>query len=266
VDQPYLPAGSDLHRLYRAMRDDNYLVEEAGRRATARRVVDLLGRRHEPGRLLDVGCGHGLLLDEARRAGWKPVGLELSTHAAAYARDHLGAEVHEVAFEDFDPGSACFEAILIVDVFEHLADPLAALDRCVDLLVPGGLLCLVTPDPSSPTARIAGRRWWGYVPAHACLIPGRTLRELLSARGLEVCDDVPFVRTFSRGYWLTGMAERGGPLSAFARALARAPGAGRPLSLSLGDERVLVARRGVESPVGAAARAGSPRAAAASRG
>ena len=56
------------------MRDDEYLSEEAGRRATANRLLDLIGAHVPRGRLLDVGCGHGLLLDEARERGYDTVG------------------------------------------------------------------------------------------------------------------------------------------------------------------------------------------------
>ena len=77
VHQPGLPSGSELTELYRGMSDDLYLSEEEGRRATARRLIGLI-RRHVPaGALLDVGCGHGLLLDEARRSGYSVTGLEL---------------------------------------------------------------------------------------------------------------------------------------------------------------------------------------------
>ena len=74
VQQPILPKGAELHDLYREMRDDAYLAEEAGRRATANRLLDLIGAHVPAGRLLDVGCGHGLLLDEARRRGYETVG------------------------------------------------------------------------------------------------------------------------------------------------------------------------------------------------
>src|SRR5690242_13348701 len=86
VQQPILPSGDTLHDLYRDMHDDEYLSEEVGRRATARRLLDLIGAHRPRGRLLDVGCGHGLLLDEARKRGYETVGLELSRSAAEHAR------------------------------------------------------------------------------------------------------------------------------------------------------------------------------------
>jgi hypothetical protein len=102
---------------------------------------------------------------------------------------------------------------------------------------------VVTPDPSSVTARIAGRRWWGYVPAHACLLPRATLRELLGARGLVISVDVPLVRSFSARRWASGLAERLGPVRTPVERLAGALPDGASLSLALHDERVIVANR-----------------------
>jgi SAM-dependent methyltransferase len=243
VQQPSLPGGDALHNLYREVRDNGYLAEEPGRRATARRLLDLVGRYLPSGLLLDVGCGHGLLLDEARRRGYDVAGLELSADAADHARDALDLDVQRAALESFDPGGRLFDVVVLADVIEHLEDPVAALERCFELLAPGGALCVVTPDPSSLTARLAGTRWWAYIPAHTCLLPRRTLRELLAARGLVISDDVPFVRTFSAGYWLGGMAERAGRLGAAAAAAARRLGGRRSFTLSLGDERVILAHK-----------------------
>jgi 2-polyprenyl-3-methyl-5-hydroxy-6-metoxy-1,4-benzoquinol methylase len=245
VQQPVLPQGAALHDLYREMRDDEYLAEEEGRRATANRLLDLIARHRPHGRLLDVGCGHGLLLDEARRRGYDTVGLELSREAARHARE-LGLDVREVPLEAFTEGTngdspGAFDAIVLADVLEHLDDPVAAIDRCAALLRPGGVLCVVTPDPSSATARLAGARWWGFLPAHTVLLPRRTLRELISAAGLVISDDVPFVRTFAARRWVSGLAERlpaGERLSALADRLPPVK-----LSLSLGDERVILAHR-----------------------
>ena len=198
------------------MRDDAYLAEEAGRRATANRLLDLIAAHVPSGRLLDVGCGHGLLLDEARKRGYETVGLELSREAARHARETLGLDVRELPLEAFGEGRngdspGEFDAIVLADVLEHLDDPVAAIDTCARLLRPGGVLCIVTPDPSSVTARAAGARWWGYLPAHTVLLPRKTLRELISARGLVISDDVPFVRTFAARRWVGGLAERLGP-------------------------------------------------------
>jgi 2-polyprenyl-3-methyl-5-hydroxy-6-metoxy-1,4-benzoquinol methylase len=242
VQQPLLPAGDELHELYRDMSDDAYLGEEPGRRATAAHLLDLIGARVASGRLLDVGCGHGLLLDEARSRGYETVGLELSRSAARHAREALGLDVREQPVESFIDLDG-FDVVVLADVIEHLDDPVAAVDRCAGLLRPGGVLCVVTPDPSSVTARLAGRRWWGFVPAHACLLPRATLRELLSARGLVISADVPLVRSFSARRWVSGLAERLGPLGKPVERLADALPDGASLSLALHDERVILANR-----------------------
>jgi SAM-dependent methyltransferase len=247
VQQPSLPPASELAGLYREMSDEAYLAEEPGRRATARRLLDMIGRYAPAGRLLDVGCGHGLLLDEARSRGYEVEGVELSRSAAAYARDVLGLPVREVPLEELDgsddaqtPGTGGFAAIVLADVLEHVEDPVAAIRRCRQLLRPGGVLCVVTPDPASATARLAGSRWWALLPAHMCLLPRHTLRELLGAEGLVVSDDVSFARTFSARYWLAGLAERGGTFGKAVRAAARALPESASLSMSLGDERVVL--------------------------
>jgi SAM-dependent methyltransferase len=242
LQQPRLLDHNDLAGLYQKMRDDAYLEEEAGRRRTARRLLDLVGGHAKARRLLDVGCGHGLMLDEAQKLGYEAVGLEISAASAAFGRETLGLDIREHTAEDLDDDER-FDVIMLNDVLEHLANPVGTIERCHDLLAPNGLLCVVTPDPSSLTARIAGRRWWGLVPAHSYLIPRRTLLELLMARGLTIAADEPLVRSFSLGYWLAGLAERSGLLS-FARSKAVTRLLGRiTVSMSLGDERIIIASR-----------------------
>src|SRR5437763_13947520 len=129
VQQPSLPRGEALHDLYRRMRDDDYLVEEEGRRRTARRLLDMLDPAPSSGRLLEVGCGHGLLLDEARRRGWSVTGLDLSMEAAHHARERLGLDVIEQPLEEASLGDERFDAVVIADVLEHLDDPARGLAR-----------------------------------------------------------------------------------------------------------------------------------------
>ena len=239
VQQPDLPKGAELLDLYRDMRDDNYLVEEAGRRRTSQRLLDAIERHAPRGRMLEVGCGHGLLLDEARRRGWAVEGLELANASREHARS-LGLEVRDQTLEEAE---GVYGAVVLADVLEHLDDPVAALRQIADLLAPGGVTLIVTPDPASRTARLAGSRWWGYLPSHTYLIPHTTLRGLLRDAGLETVEERHFWRTFSFGYWIAGLGERSAPLRG-ARAAAEKLGlARRPLTMTLGDERVVVARK-----------------------
>ena len=239
VQQPAAPDGAALVGLYRDMADSAYLAEEAGRRTMASRLLDLIAAHVPTGRLLDVGCGHGLLLDEARSRGYAVVGLELSRAAAAHARDVLRLDVRELPLEDFRADEG-FDVVVLADVLEHLDDPVAGIDRCLELLRPDGVLCVVTPDPSSLTARLAGGRWWGYLPAHTCLLPRRTLRELLAARGLVISTDAPFTRTFTARRWVAGLGERMGRGGGIVRAVAARLPDRLSLSVPLGDERVML--------------------------
>jgi 2-polyprenyl-3-methyl-5-hydroxy-6-metoxy-1,4-benzoquinol methylase len=118
VQQAALPDGDSLRDLYREMVDDAYLDEEPGRRETARSLLDLIGRHVPAGRLLDVGCGHGLLLDEARRRGYEASGIELSSGAAAYAREVLALDVVELPLEEFEAAQpdASFNVIVLADL------------------------------------------------------------------------------------------------------------------------------------------------------
>jgi SAM-dependent methyltransferase len=240
VQQPDLPSGAELHELYRDMRDDAYLAEEAGRRRTSRRLLDAIERHAPRGRMLEVGCGHGLLLDEARARGWAVEGLEIAAASREHARS-LGLDVRDETLEAAGDGG--YHAVVLSDVLEHLDDPVGALGRIARLLLPGGVALIVTPDPASRTARLAGSRWWGYLPSHTYLIPHATLRDLLRDAGLDTVEARHLWRTFSVGYWAAGLGERSGPLRRAVAAAEKVGLAKQPLTMALGDERVVVAKK-----------------------
>ena len=185
-------------------------------------------------------------------------GLEPARAARAHA-ESLGLDVRDALLEDLDPAAdGPFDAIVMIDVVEHLEDPVATLRAAAALLVDGGALCVVTPDPSSPTARLAGGRWWGYLPAHTFLLPRRTLRGVLREPGARaggrrrpVADVLRrLLDRRARRALRRGRQPRSGKLRE--TALGR-----RPLTMSLGDERVMVARRAAAA--GGLAGGGRPR-------
>jgi len=97
--------------------------------------------------LLDVGCGIGVFLDHAQKAGWNVVGLELSPAVANYAREENGFNVLNASIEsNTNLPSNAFDVITLFGVIEHLAFPNRAIEECVRMLRPGGVLILQTPS------------------------------------------------------------------------------------------------------------------------
>jgi SAM-dependent methyltransferase len=99
----------ELKTAYTKMVDEGYVAEEAARRVTCRKLLSAASphlSEDGPPLVLDVGCGVGLLLDEARRRGWRTQGVELSDWGVRRAR-HLGLDVFQGDLEEagFDPGS-----------------------------------------------------------------------------------------------------------------------------------------------------------------
>ena len=115
-----------------------------------RRVLQKLAELSpQKGRLLDVGCAKGVFLDVARREGWQPIGLEISSFASQYARDNFGLEVFTGTLEEAPWLDASFDVITMLDVIEHSTDPSHVLLQARRLLRAGGILVIEMPNARS---------------------------------------------------------------------------------------------------------------------
>jgi 2-polyprenyl-3-methyl-5-hydroxy-6-metoxy-1,4-benzoquinol methylase len=151
----------------------------------AQRVLTELESLGSGGRLLDLGCATGDFLLAARERGWQPLGVELSAHAAAVAR-RRGLEVRVGTLAEANFGPASFDAVTMLDVIEHLSDPLAELREVHRLLRPGGILCVETPNWDSVYRRLLGRRWAALQPRlHLLYFDRRTAAKVLRRAGFE---------------------------------------------------------------------------------
>jgi 2-polyprenyl-3-methyl-5-hydroxy-6-metoxy-1,4-benzoquinol methylase len=233
---------AELRAAYSQMRDEVYIAEEAARRVTFRRLLDRVNESGEPLRVLDVGCGPGLLLDEARRRGWRAHGVDLSAWAVEQARAR-GIDALHGTLEDAAFPAAHFDAVFMVDVLEHLPDPVGTLLEATRVLRPGGSLCVVTPDASSAAARLLGSRWWGMLPGHIVLFPHAVTVELVRALGYEVRGSRPAARHFSIDYLLGTLRSYAPVAERVRRLLTTTPLARRIVPVNLRDEHVLVATR-----------------------
>lgn len=147
-------------------------------------VGDLLNGK--AGRILDVGCGKGLLLNGLREKGWDVVGTELSDVASLRARE-AGIQVHNRAVEEisFEPGS--FDVITLYHCLEHLANPKETLVHLHRLLRPGGFLVIEVPNIGSWYARVFRDAWFHLdVPRHLYHFNPKTLHAFLEVTGFQV--------------------------------------------------------------------------------
>lgn len=143
--------------------------------------------KHKPGKVLDIGCGRGLLLSKLRLRGWEPRGTELSEEAATYARERLGLPVSTQALQDLHFPDGEFDLVILWHVLEHVIEPKAMLQEVSRILKPGGVLLVAVPNFGSWEARQTGRGWFHLdVPRHLTHFTPRTLRRALEGAGLSL--------------------------------------------------------------------------------
>jgi len=144
-------------------------LERFGRDARARRPFEGL-------RLLDIGCGGGLLSEPMARLGFSVTAVDASARNIAVAAAHAGesglgidyrrATVEDLAAERAGP----FDVVLNMEVIEHVTDPGAFLRACAGLIAPGGLMIVATLNRTLKAlalAKIGAEYLLGWLPRGA---------------------------------------------------------------------------------------------------
>lgn len=191
---------ADIYQRYCNMEDNLYVSEEKGRRSAATVLLKKIARFKDRGRLLDVGCATGFLLDEAKKIGWEPYGIDMSEWAVNFAKEKLSLNVFKGLLKEASFPDNYFDAVVINDVIEHMPDPKEILQEVRRILNPAGVLCISTPDVNSFTSKLLKARWWGIQQAHIYYFSKETLSKMLDAAGFKALKYSSHARFFTLGY------------------------------------------------------------------
>lgn len=175
------PAAFEAHRYEYYAKLLERPREERQTELNAQRYSELLNqwKRSSPGRLLDVGCGDGHLVRVATESGWDAEGIDLSDSAIRVATA-WGARCRVLDFFDGSLEARSYDVLHMAELIEHVPAPGQFLARAEQLLKPGGLLYLTTPNFASVSRRLLGADWSPIHFEHLSYFSPRSLSQLIS--------------------------------------------------------------------------------------
>ena len=99
-----------------------------------------------PAKVLELGCSHGSFVALLRQAGYDASGVELSPWVVEFGQQTFGVPISVGPVEAIDIAPGSLDVIALMDVLEHLPEPVATMAHCLALLKPDGLLLIQTPQ------------------------------------------------------------------------------------------------------------------------
>jgi SAM-dependent methyltransferase len=155
-------------------------------------LVRSLLQRHgfEAATLYDIGGGYGIFAQEMRSLGLQTIVVEPAPHLAAICRQH-GLATIEAFLEDLQPSRLTHspKALVSFELFEHLHEPRAFVNRIVDLLAPGELFIFTTLSGTGVDIRALWEDSNAVTPPyHLNFLNPHSVRLLLESAGLETLE------------------------------------------------------------------------------
>lgn len=184
-----------MRKLYQSYADEGShmalpkSLEDAEKSGLARKkfLNEILAFIQPGGEFLDVGCGWGGFLLNARNNGFQPRGIELTRRCVAYAKDNLGIPVVDTQLEDTEITPGSLSVVTMNHVLEHLPEPRKALKKVIDSLKPGGMYCGIVPNFQSACSTNEGENWYWLDPFyHYTHFTPATLKRALESAGFVV--------------------------------------------------------------------------------
>ena len=153
------------------------------------RIINRLQKKK--GRMLDIACSTGMLLDIGRKEGWKVEGIELSQWAVDLARKR-GHKVQTKKLEDMHFKENSFDLITMFGIIEHVPDPLAFLGEVKRIIAPDGLVVITIPIGNAFKEKVMKKDY--YCLQHLTYYTPQTFRMALLKAGFDIIREGPYIR------------------------------------------------------------------------
>jgi len=145
--------------------------------------INILKQYKTNGKLLEIGCGTGSFLIEAKQQGFDVTGLDASSNYIE-SINNLGLNVKYGRIEDVNFEYKKFDVIAMSHLLEHIENPTSFLENVKKYLTPNGILFIVVPNADSLTNRILGYKHPVYQQAdHLYFFSKKTLTNYLESSG-----------------------------------------------------------------------------------
>jgi SAM-dependent methyltransferase len=168
---PYI-SESELKKAYKEFSSAAWTY--TGRRNDFDLAADVIQNSYPNGTILDIGCFRGDFLNLLPNTFLK-YGTELSKSARKIARQH-GIKIVGTSINHMEINRPMFHVITLLDVFEHLTNPMDSLKKVAKLLLPGGIIIISTGNTDSFLWRLMRLDYWYYSPEHVSFFNLRWFR------------------------------------------------------------------------------------------
>jgi len=179
----------ELSALYEQLNDPGYEDSQGSRALQMNWLLDRARAALPRVRsVLDVGAATGLLVHLARERGWLAEGVEPSRDLVLAAERLHGVQLLQGTVPHPALADRRFDVVFVVDVIEHVSDPVGLLRHASNQLAPGGILVVVTPDVGSWAQKMLRQRWWHFRLAHVGYFDVRSFEAACGEAQLRVVE------------------------------------------------------------------------------